>query len=270
MTLPNTEYILTSTEKEDARLKRQHELWLEDALSLWRKAKLSKDQNILEIGSGPGHTTLDLARYLGPSCRITAIELSPRFAKECSERMKAYSNVRVLNADLHHVDLAEDQYDIIFGRWIWMFLPNPEKVLEKLLSHLKAGGALIFQEYVDYGAMALSPEMPIQKIITDAVRKSFRDIGGDGDIVQKLLPLIKANGLAVELLEPISKLIQPGDPFWDWPTEFYRSYLPILQSSAYLTQEEISGFLAAWKTAEQTPGSFWIAPTVASVIARKV
>ncbi len=118
--------------------------------------------------------------------------------------------------------------------------------------------------------MELSPVVAIQKVVTNAVMKSFSDTGGNPNIVQKLIPMFRANGLQIEMLEPISKLIQPTEPFWDWPTQFYQTYLPTLLTNGYLSQEEISEFEMAWKKAEQTAGSFWISPTVASVIARKI
>ena len=266
---PSNEYVLTTSLTEEARLKRQHDLWLEDTRSLWRRARLSREQSILEIGSGPGFTTLDLARYIGASSKITTIELSPNFAEKCAERMKDYPNVTVLNADLLEIDLGENQYDAVFGRWIWMFLPNIDQVLQKILKSLRPGGVICFQEYVDYGAMNLSPPQPILETVRHAITKSFRDAGGDPDVVRKLLPLFEASGLEIELLEANGKLIRPSDPFWDWPTEWYQTYLPTLLAKGYLNEIEVKTFETVWKNCSAVPGTFWISPTVSSVIARK-
>lgn len=263
------EYILTTSTPENLRLRRQHDLWLEDARVLWRRARLTRQTQILEMGSGPGYSTLDLARYIGDACQITAIELSPVYAKECAERLKEYPNVKVLNADLHELNLGKQKFDAVFGRWIWMWLPKPERALQKILAHLKPGGIIALQEYVDYGSMNLSSDSPIQTQVKDAIMKSFSDTGGDPDIVKRLVPLFEKYGLEIEMLDSNSKLVRPQDPTWDWPTHFYQTYLPILQAKNYLTSAQVKQFQKVWQKAYEVPGTFWIAPTVASVIARK-
>jgi SAM-dependent methyltransferase len=267
--LLSDEYILTTSLTEEARLKRQHDLWLEDTRSLWRRARLSREQSILEIGAGPGFTTLDLARFVGASSQITAIELSANFAEKCAERVKDYANVTVVKADLLEIDLGVAQYDAVFGRWIWMFLPNLEFVLEKILKCLRPGGVLCFQEYVDYNAMNLSPAEPVMETVKQAITKSFRDAGGEPDVIKKLLPFFEKNHLEIELLEANGKLIRPRDPFWDWPTEWYQSYLPTLLSKGYLNAAQVKAFETVWNDCQTVPGTFWTSPTVASLIARK-
>ena len=264
------EYVLTTSQTEDDRLKRQHDLWLEDTLSLWKRAGLHGKQNILELGCGPGYSTLDLARYLGPTCDITAIELSPNFSQESAKRLRDYPQVRVINEDLHQIDLPKDTFDACYGRWIFMFLPKPEEALKKIIRSLKPGGMLILQEYVDYQAMNLVPSPPIFKKTVDCIIKSFSDAGGDGDIMRKLPLMVNGLGMRVEVLESRGKLIRPQEPFWDWPTQFYQSYLPTLQSKGLLQKNEVEEFHAEWAKAAKTPGSFFIAPTVAHLIARKI
>jgi SAM-dependent methyltransferase len=263
------EYVLTTSAPENARLRRQHDLWLEDTRNLWRRARFSRSQSLLELGSGPGYTTLDLARYLGPTCDFTAIELSPNYAEECKQRLKDYPNVKVLTANLLEIDLGHEKFDGIFGRWIWMFLPNVEFAVEKIVKSLKRGGTLAIQEYVNYQAMSLSPNSMIHDTVVEAVMKSFRDSGGEPDVVKKLIPLFEENGMEVEVLEPVGKLIRPSDPFWDWPSNFFATYLQNLEENRYLSRAQIETFRAEWAKAEKQKGTFWIGPTVANVIARK-
>src|SRR5436190_19744035 len=73
------DYILGTHDAELERLGLQHRIWSEYAFALWERAGFRPGQTILDVGCGPGYATIDLARLLGPSTRIVAIDESQRF-----------------------------------------------------------------------------------------------------------------------------------------------------------------------------------------------
>lgn len=263
------EYILTTSVTEEYRLKRQHDLWLYDTIEIWKEAKINQSHQILELGAGPGFSTLDLARYLGQEANVTAIELAENFAKICQNRLAEYKNVKVICDDLLKMNLPENHFDAIYGRWIFMFLPNLDQLIAKLVKSIRPGGKIIIQEYVDYDSMALYPINDDFQIIIKKIIKSFNDSGGNASVMQILPQLIEKNKMKINYFAPKSKIVRPIDPFWDWPTQFYASYLPTMATNGIITEEEKNHFLIHWQNAKNNPGIFWIGPTMGHLIAEK-
>src|SRR5262250_3403875 len=83
------DYILGTHDAELDRLGLQHRIWSEHAFSLWERAGLRPGQRVLDVGCGPGYATIDLARLLGPTSRIVAIDESQRFLSFLKAQMRA-------------------------------------------------------------------------------------------------------------------------------------------------------------------------------------
>ena len=61
------DYLLGTGDDELARLEKQHRVWSAAARDLWRLAKFGPGQALLDLGCGPGFTSLDLARITSRS-----------------------------------------------------------------------------------------------------------------------------------------------------------------------------------------------------------
>src|SRR5262249_26102339 len=98
---------------------------------------------------------------------------------------------------------------------------------------------------------------------------SFRDRGGDPDIVGRLPGLFRRHGLELSHLAINERLARPGSTLWAWPDTFFASYLPRLADIGYLTREEQKAAEAAWSEACDDTASFMPLPPVWHVIAVK-
>ena len=65
-------------------------------------AELSKDDDVLEVGPGPGILTAALAARVRS---VTAVEVDPRMVALLEETLAAHTNVRVVQADALKVDV---------------------------------------------------------------------------------------------------------------------------------------------------------------------
>jgi len=61
------DYILGTHDDEVERLGLQHRVWRPRASDAWRRAGFTTGWKILDIGSGPGLATVDLAQIVGPT-----------------------------------------------------------------------------------------------------------------------------------------------------------------------------------------------------------
>src|SRR5205814_2214548 len=87
--------------------------------------------------------------------------------------------------------------DIAYCRWVLCFVPDPEALVRGVARLLKPGGRFAIQDYFNYESMSLAPRCePFSRVIR-AMGKSFRERGGDPDIVARLPALCRKHGLTL-------------------------------------------------------------------------
>ena len=91
----------------------------------------------LDVGCGFGSTTRELARRIGPSGRVSGIDLSEPFI--AAARSEAPSNVRYLCADAQ-THTFESSFDLCFSRFGVMFFEDPAAAFANLRRALRPGG----------------------------------------------------------------------------------------------------------------------------------
>ncbi|WP_019850103.1 bifunctional 2-polyprenyl-6-hydroxyphenol methylase/3-demethylubiquinol 3-O-methyltransferase UbiG [Desulfitobacterium sp. PCE1] len=102
---------------------------------------------VLEIGCGTGQYTSWL---LQEGYEVTAIDISGEMMDLAQKKIAALQETTPQTKPVHwwHADITEildqlETYDGIFSMTAFEFVPEPEKVLQKLFNHLKPGGCLL-------------------------------------------------------------------------------------------------------------------------------
>src|SRR5687768_9939182 len=72
--LQETEYFLGTRAAELARLGLQHRLWSGSAFDCRERAGIGQGASVLDLGCGPGYTSLDLVALVAPTGRVVAID----------------------------------------------------------------------------------------------------------------------------------------------------------------------------------------------------
>ena len=93
----------------------------------------------LEVGAGAGSIMRWMSEKVGPSGKVTAIDVDTRFVEKTS-----LSNVEVIKADINQVTLTD--FDLIHARHILIHLKDYPDTIAKMLSMLKLGGWLVLEE----------------------------------------------------------------------------------------------------------------------------
>jgi len=165
--------------------------------------------------------------------------------------------------------LEPGSLDGVFARWLFCFLPEPLPIIERVVSALRPGGRLVVWDYLNYRATALHPRSPAFERVLAAVDESWRRTGGDLNVGERLPGHIAGAGCRLLELVPLSRFARPGTALWQWPTGFFRGYVPRLVEAGLLTEAERRAFEAEWKEREQDPGAFLSAPPMVGIIAEK-
>lgn len=265
------EYVLGTDQEELDRLNLQHELWKSESIQLWDQVGFKTGQHLLDIGCGPGFTSLELARRLGSQGKVTAIDVSENFLKHLNQYPQDIyrAPIETVLSFIEQLNLPHKDFDGAYCRWLMIFVQDPLLALKQIYKHLKPGAFFALQEYVAYDSMALAPEVAIMKTVVQAIFKSWRDQGGDPNRGKDLPKWLEQAGFRNIQISPLARFARPQDPLWAWPDSFYRSFIPRLVQSKYLTAEQSAEFFAAWKKASEEPGSFFVAPTMINITAQK-
>jgi SAM-dependent methyltransferase len=261
-------YLLGDSGREAARLRFQARLWDPVSHALFDRVGVRPGWKVLEIGPGQGSLHLELRRRVrGP---VDAVERSPAFASRlrrlCARDRRGEGTY--WTCDLLDARLPERRYDLVFARWVFLFLPDPLAHLKKLAKALKPGGLLAIQDY-HRETMALEPRPKDWEALLAADRNFFATQGGDASIGRKLPALYKKAGL--ELADVRGELTTgaPGSMVWTWATTYFLGVMPRLGQVRPFTPAAARRTAAAWRAAQRRPDSLFIAPAVLDVVGRK-
>ncbi len=105
--------------------------------------------SILDIGCGPGVTTVELAERAGPNSRVIGVDISGDMLRHARDRAKRAwergeltpDNIELRVADAEHDDLGRD-HDMVFSRFGIMFFDDPAAAFANLAGSLRTDGWL--------------------------------------------------------------------------------------------------------------------------------
>lgn len=266
-----TGYVLGSDQAELERLTQQHATWVGQAQSLIERAGLSAGQTLLDLGCGPGLTTMQLARVVGRGGRVIARDASADFITHLELELKRLGIDHVVPSlgPVEELDLPESSLDGAFARWLFCWLPDAGALLSTVSRALRPGGAIVCQEYFDWGAMKLVPRSPAHDRVVDACMVSWRDAGATIDIGEQLPGLAAECGLRLEYAAPLARVGRPGSPVWSWISAFFDSYLPRLVAQGLLDEATRQICVEEWRQRLSRGIGFVAAPTMIDLVLRK-
>lgn len=270
---PN-DYRLGYSDDEIRRLEDQHRLWREENRQLLHRAGFVAGATVVDIGCGPGFTTFDLARLVGPEGRVIALDRDDeRSLPLLRERARAagLANVEARRADLEAFDLPDGSVDGVYGRWVLMYLPEPSAraLTRRIASWLAPGGACAFAEFRDQRRARLDPPSSHMVAINDAFVTALEQNRGCNPQAGEPLPgWLTEVGLRVEE-HVVTKTVRPETPGWGVAGAFYRHHLPTLVDEGYLHGDDLEAFFADWDDRSRRADASYAYPPVMEAVGRR-
>ncbi|HEU0273948.1 MAG TPA: class I SAM-dependent methyltransferase [Candidatus Udaeobacter sp.] len=178
-------YPLGHTDAEHDRLIRQAACIAPITERFFREAGVGPGQRVLELGSGVGDVAMLVARLVGPSGEVVAIERDPRSIAKASARVTeaGFRNVKFNESNVDEI-LDQKPFDAALGRFILMYLPDPVATLRSISQVVRPGGVFVFQEPCWVPVLAHLKSLPLWFATVTLIDKAMRtsanhDMGTD-------------------------------------------------------------------------------------------
>jgi len=269
------DYRFGYSHNEIERLGHQHQVWAEDNRRFISRSGFSTGATLVDLGCGPGYTTFDLAKTVGPEGRIIAIdwdgERSLRLLKEEAEAA-GFFNIETRTADLETFDLQESSVDGVYGRWVLMYLP--EKMVKPLICRmvkwLRPGGVCALMEICNYRHIHIHPRSRYLPEIAEALIQAVTgERGCNPEIGNDLPGLLRFAGLDVRI-NVVTKAVRATTPEWLWPDAVFRHHLPTLVEEGYLVRSVFEAFLAEWEERSKEPDAIFFSSPMMEAVGRRL
>ncbi len=155
---------------------------------------LRSGQRLLDVGSGPGTITADLAEAVAPG-RVTALEHTEAALAltraECGQRW--IDNVDFAVGDVHAMDFDDGSFDVVHAHQLLQHVADPVTALTEMRRVCRPDGIVAARDS-DYSAFTWYPEIPELDEWRELYRRVARANGGEPDAGTHLVAWAHAAG----------------------------------------------------------------------------
>ena len=111
---------------------------------------LQPGMSVVDIGCGPGRLTIPVAKFIGNSGEIVAIDIQPGMLQIVKKkaRIERLENIRYLQSDIAEGGLPNNQFDRALLVTVLGEIPEQRKALPEIFNSLKSGGVLSITEII--------------------------------------------------------------------------------------------------------------------------
>jgi len=197
--------------------------------------------NCLEVGGGGGTIAAWLAARVGPTGHVLVTDLNPRFLDGSK-----FSNMEIRRHNIVTDPLPDAAFDLIHARLVLSIIPEPEKVLTRLVAALKPGGWLVEEEFdsqsLSYDPLQTPAEVHLKT--QTAFSRLLDERGMDRRWGRLVHGRMRALGLVDVGAEASLSMCQGGSAGTSLKRANFEQLRDALITSGYVTREELEHDIA--------------------------
>jgi ubiquinone/menaquinone biosynthesis C-methylase UbiE len=149
----------------------------EDCKLLLEALDVRPGQTVCDLGCGNGFYTVELARRVGPTGTVYAIDIQPEMLRMLAERAAAerLANIRPVLGTAIDPRLPAGTIDLVVCVDVYHEFSHPEAMLARIRASLAPGGRLVLAEF--RGEDPAVPIKPLHKMTKAQVRMELEPAG---------------------------------------------------------------------------------------------
>jgi SAM-dependent methyltransferase len=232
--------------------------------------RLRPTDRLLDVGSGPGTITLDLAARLtgGYVEAIDSAAAAVDVARRSAESVGT-ANVRFSVGDVYALDFADDSFDVTHAHQVLQHLADPVAALREMRRVTRPGGLVAVRD-ADYASMTWFPEHPAIESWLSIYRQVARAMGGEPDAGRRLKDWVGRAGFTeLTCTASVWCFADETDLAWwsqTWAERVTSSDLAEHARRSGVADEELAELAAGWHAWAAEPGA-WFAVLHSEVLA---
>ena len=205
----------------------------EERLPLYLEVGLKDVNLILDVGCGSGVVTRDIARLTKGT--LIGIDGSSDLLTVAQNILKGYTNVQLCKGKAQALPFHKNTFDIVTCNLLFMWVDNPQTVIQEMTRVTKPGGKVLASLEPDYGGKIHWPEH--HKVDPLFAGEAIQKKGGDPHIGRKLRSLFIHAGLQTRVGIGNSRIwsCEEDKEYYLHARDFYIKVM----KDGWLTDEEI-------------------------------
>lgn len=166
---------------------------------LLRDAGIGENMRVLDVGCGYGAVTQMIARLVGAGGQVVGLDRDPgALAMARTRALEAgHSNVSFVEAELHAPPI-DAPFDAVVGRRVLMYVKDVDAAMRALVSVVRPGGIVVFQELDASMTPAASASLPLHTLVHRWIWDTVKHEGANPKMGLELASCFTRAGLVVE------------------------------------------------------------------------
>lgn len=232
---------------------------------------LRPGMDLLDVGSGPGTITLDLAAAVSPG-RVVGVENSPVpiGVARANARSRGDTTTRFVAGDVMDLPFADGSFDVVHAHQVLQHLTDPVGALREMARVCRPGGWVAARD-ADYSAMAWYPLAPGLDQWRTLYRSIARANGGQPDAGRRMRRWAREAGLReARITTSCWSYADPASCRWWGSSQADRVEGATFTRQALrqgATADDVAGLARAWRQWAADPDAWFLLPHV-EVLAR--
>jgi ubiquinone/menaquinone biosynthesis C-methylase UbiE len=237
-------YVLGSVKEEQKRLNIQSIIFENETRRTLDLAGIKAGMCCVDLGCGAGDTSFLLAKIVGNKGHVIGIDINENAIKTCKKRAGESNskNTQFFVRSIYDTQLKKHNFDLVFSRFLFQHLKEPEKAIREMSRIAKKNGMLVIEE-LDHGSWLCYPSEPSLEKLRQMYVKLLQMNGSDPFIARKLYKIFAELGFQPDVYAYTVTVTTDKRPFNNLGVQLAKTLEPQIIKNDLMSQKEFDHML---------------------------